>query len=118
MVTRETLTDAANRVRRNLVALTDGDLCGNCFLVPFALRAILGEDVQRVVGRYDGNAHEWAAIEIEGEVWFVDVTADQFGGPSVVITTELPEEFSDFTGEDFDTRLEREFQDDIVAAAA
>jgi hypothetical protein len=113
MVDREQLESAAARVRANLDA-ADLDAAGNCFLAAAALREILGDDIQRVTGLCRGDSHEWAAVEVDGELLHVDLTGDQFGFPAVQIVSDLPEEYSDWIGAEWDEALIAEFAADVA----
>lgn len=62
----------------------EGRTSGNCYNASFALGLILarlGLDVRMVQGQYNDHPHFWLET-LDG--WYLDITADQFGGPSII----------------------------------
>ena len=86
---------AAGVIRDILMGECGGDTKDWCVTTAEAVRAAF-PDAEVWDGNYDGDGDQAHTIFKLGD-WFVDVTADQFGGPDVFVARELPEDtYPDF----------------------
>lgn len=91
---RQKATQLAKHLRSAVDAHCGGDTKDWCIPSARVAHAIHPEG-EIWHGRYDHNDGQWHDI-FKAHNHFIDVTADQFGGPRLLVTKELPEEYRDF----------------------
>jgi hypothetical protein len=65
-----------------------GDFDATCSSANFVL-SLFFPGAERYQGTFDGEDHEWAMVDGQ----YLDVTASQFGGQDILLSSDLPAEY-------------------------
>ena len=96
-MTRQEARVFADRLRDAVVEACGGETAGWCQATAEAV-VLLVPGATTYHGGYDGTYDQAHTIARVGD-WYIDVTADQFGGPAVVVTDRLAGKYADFAAE-------------------